>query len=127
MVKKFNTSSLLFNTLKDEIIITKGAGKFILYALFFNIHVWGFIPWVSQALNIIFLFIFLKHTIKDNENKKSVIELKNFDYTINPNGFYLIIITIILQLPFFFTPFVSQFITLFLLGIIYISMTSYKK
>ena len=124
---KINPSSLIFGVLKDEIGITKGAGKFILIAMFFNIPFWGWIPFLSQAGTMLLLFIFLKHTIKDNENKKIAIKSKNIDYTIKKNHYNLIIGTIILQLPLFFAPFFSQFITLFLLGIIYTTMTSYKE
>ena len=124
---KFNLSRLILGVLKDEVVITKGAGKFILIAIFFNIPVWGFIPWVSQALTIILLFFFLKHAITDKDKEKYELKSKNVSHSINHFGYYLIIATIIVQFPFFFLPFISQIFTLVLLGIIYVTMTSYKE
>ncbi|HLC61565.1 MAG TPA: hypothetical protein VJI52_00940 [Candidatus Nanoarchaeia archaeon] len=113
--------SKLLSILGKEVLITEGAGKFILIAMFVNIPFWGFIPYVTQALTIICLFLFWKHIVHDKKSTKT----EKISYLMKPMGFNLIIVTAIFQLVWI--PFFMQLVTLILLGIIYATMTSYKE
>ena len=125
MSSTLNPSEMLFNIIKDEVVVTKGAGKFIALAMFFNIPIYGFIPYLSQAITILLLVFFWKRVIEDNKNKKSVTKNVKSYRIMNKNGSYLIIGTMVFQL--IWIPFITQLVTLVLLGIIYATMTSYKK
>ncbi len=123
---KSNGVSTTLNMLKEEYVLTKGSGKYILLAVFFNIPFIGFIPYLTQAFTIILLSIFLKNHLKMKEaSKKEAINENKVGYILSKAGFILIIITMAFQVLWF--PFISQLITLVLLGIIYATMTKYKQ
>ena len=125
MSSTLNPSGMLFNIIKDEVVVTNGAGKFIALAMLFNIPIYGFIPYLSQAITILLLVFFWKRVIEDNKNKKSATKNVKSYPIMNKNGSYLIIGTMVFQL--IWIPFITQLVTLVLLGIIYATMTSYKK
>ena len=110
--------------LANEIVITKGAGKLLLIAAFFNIPFWGFIPYLTQAFTIILLGIFLKHVRLNKDKKQKELKQKNVSYTTTNIGMGLIVVTMIFQC--FWFPFLSQLITLVALFLIYATMTKYK-
>lgn len=93
---------------------------------FFNIPYWGFVPWVSQAITIIVLGVFLKHIISEEKKKKEVIKKKEVKYYMKSWGKTFVYATILIQLPFFFMAFISQIITLTCLIIIYANLTKYQ-
>jgi hypothetical protein len=125
-MNKFKSQPIL-KVMKEEFLLTKGAGKFLIIAMFFNIPFWGFVPWVSQAVTIIVLAFFLKHIISNDEKIKKAIKSHSVSHKIKPVGKYLVIFTMAYQLPFFWAAFVVQIVTLFFLGIIYATMTKYKE
>lgn len=120
-----DSKSALSTLINNEIAITKGAGKYLWIAVFFNIPVWGFIPYVSQAITIIILFVFLKHFITEESLKQEKIDNHEVQYTIKSWAKPLIYATMVLQL--IWIPYVLQFLTLISLGIIYANFTKYTN
>jgi len=119
------SSHVAMKTIQNEIVMTKGSGKFILLAAIFNIPVIGFIPYLTQAFTILFLAFFLKHMILDENKIKTAITQKNVQYTMKPWGKWLIYGTMAFQVVWI--PFVMQFVTLVALGIIYANFTKYNE
>ena len=109
--------------ISNEIVMTKGAGKFILLAMISNIPFIGFIPYLTQSFTIIFLAFFYKHIITDERKIKEAKKSNNVQYTMKSWGKWLICGTMALQV--IWTPFVMQLITLVALGIIYANFTKY--
>ena len=111
-------------TISNEIVMTKGSGKFILFAAIFNIPIIGFVPYLTQAFTILFLSFFLKHMITDEKEIKNAITQKNVQYTMKSSGKWLIYGTMAFQI--IWIPFVMQLVTLVALGIIYANFTKYN-
>ena len=109
----------------NEIVMTKGAGKFILLAALVNIPVWGFIPYLTQAFTILFLAFFLKHMITDENKIKQAQKMRNVQYTMGSWGKWLIYGTMAFQIVWI--PFVMQLVTLVALGVIYANFTKYNQ
>jgi len=109
----------------NEIVMTKGAGKFILLAALANIPVWGFIPYLTQAFTILFLAFFLKHMITDENKIKQAQKMRNVQYTMGSWGKWLIYGTMAFQIVWI--PFVMQLVTLVALGVIYANFTKYNQ
>ncbi|MCA9386085.1 hypothetical protein KC717_05550 [Candidatus Dojkabacteria bacterium] len=109
----------------NELVITKGAGKFIVLAAIVNIPFIGFIPYLTQAFTILFLAIFLKHMISDEEKISVAHSQKNVQYITKPLAKWLIYGTMAFQV--LWIPYVMQLITLVALGIIYANFTKYKE
>src|SRR3989338_6350814 len=103
-------TKMAMQTIGNEIIMTKGAGKFILLAAFANIPFIGFVPYLTQAFTILFLAFFLKHMITDDAKIKEMKKQKNVQYTMQPWGKWLIYGTMALQV--IWVPFVMQLVTL---------------
>lgn len=118
-----NRSSAAIKVISDEIIATKGAGKFIILAAIFNIPFLGFIPYLTQAFTILFLAFFLKHLITDEHKIKQEQKNSNIQYVMKPWNKWLIYGTMVFQI--FWFPFIMQLITLVALGIIYANFTKY--
>ena len=103
-----NSFKNIANVFKEELILTKGPGRLLLLAMFANIPFIGFVPYLTQALTVIFLSIFLKKYRLGGNIPTQV----------------LIIATIAFQL--FWFPYISQLVTLVLLGLIYATATKYQ-
>jgi hypothetical protein len=93
------------NILKEEMVMAKGSGRLLLIAMGVNIPFWGFMPYLTQAITIIVLAFFLKK--QQRQGIKIPLPL-----------LILILATMAFQLLWF--PFVSQLVTLFMLGLIYV-------
>ena len=113
------------NLISNEIVMTKGSGKFILFAAISNIPIIGFIPYLTQAFTILFLTFFLKHMIIDETKIKEAKKSNNVQYTMQPWGKLLIYGTMAFQI--IWIPYVMQLVTLVALGIIYANFTKYKQ
>lgn len=111
--------------ISNEIVMTKGSGKFILFAAISNIPIIGFIPYLTQAFTIIFLAFFLKHMIIDENRIKKAQKENNIKYTMKPWGKWLIYGTMAFQV--IWIPYIMQFVTLVALGIIYANFTKYNQ
>ena len=120
------STTAAFKTISNEIVMTKGAGKFILFAAILNIpSPVTFIPYLTQAFTILFLAFFLKYMVT-NENKiKEAQKSSNIQYTMKPWGKWLIYGTIAFQI--IWIPYVMQLVTLVALGIIYANFTKYNQ
>lgn len=116
----------VYTLIKNEYVATAGSGKLLLIALFFNIPIDAFIPYLSQAVTIITLSIFLKKYLVSGENTEEVSK-KIGEYSISRLTIALIIGTMVYQLPIFWIPFVTQLVTLLLLGLIYATSSKYQK
>jgi hypothetical protein len=106
---KTNSIKTVANIFKEELILTKGPGRLLLLAMFTNIPFIGFVPYLTQALTVIFLSIFLK---------------KYQSMGSKPTQAF-VIATIVFQL--FWYPYISQLVTLVLLGLIYASAAKYPE
>jgi hypothetical protein len=115
----------VYSLLKNEFIATEGTGKLLLIALFFNIPIDAFIPYLSQVVTIITLSIFLKKYLVKNTGEATSANANT--YGISKLTISLIVATMVYQLPIFWIPFVTQLVTLLLLGLIYATSTHYKK
>jgi hypothetical protein len=118
------STHVALKTISNEIVMTKGSGKFILLAAIFNIPIIGFIPYLTQAFTIIFLAFFLKHMIINESKIKEAQKSNNIQYTMKPWGKWLIYGTMAFQV--IWIPYLMQLITLVALGIIYANFTKYK-
>ena len=116
----------IYNLIKNEYIATAGSGKLLLIALFFNIPIDAFIPYLSQVVTIITLSIFLKKYLISTNDEHDV-NKKIGEYAISKLTIFLIIGTMIYQLPIFWIPFITQLVTLLLLSLIYATTSKYKK
>ena len=116
----------IYNLIKNEYIATAGSGKLLLIALFFNIPIDAFIPYLSQVVTIITLSIFLKKYLVDSDDTTEINKGVG-GYSISKLTIGLIIGTMVYQLPIFWIPFITQLITLLLLGLIYATSSKYKK
>jgi hypothetical protein len=96
--KRFSVAQLLVG----ETLSTKGANKYLMIAMVFNIPFIGFIPYLTQAFTVILLFLFLR---------KKISFLPKFSLA-------LAIATMIFQV--FWFPFISQIVTLILLSFLYL-------
>jgi hypothetical protein len=119
-----NHTKSAIKAISNEIVMTKGSGKYILLAAIFNIPIIGFIPYLTQAFTILFLMFFLKHMITDERRKKRAEKKNEIQYTMKPWGKWLIYGTMAFQV--FWIPFLMQLITLVSLGIIYANFSKYK-
>lgn len=100
--------STAFGLLRQEIVNTKEATKFLFMAMLANISFLGFVPYITQAITIILLVLFL------NKIDKAPILL-------------VILATATIIFQAFWIPFTSQLITLVLLGLIYILLNYLKS
>ena len=116
----------IYNLIKNEYIATAGSGKLLLIALFFNIPIDAFIPYLSQVVTIITLSIFLKKYLISTNDEHDV-NKKIGEYSISKLTIFLIIGTMAYQLPIFWIPFITQLVTLLLLSLIYATTSKYKK
>ena len=116
----------VYDLIKSENVATAGSGKLLLVALFFNIPIGAFIPYLSQVVTIITLSVFLKKYLVAREDTEEVSK-KIGEYNISKLTIGLIIGTMIYQLPIFWIPFVTQLVTLFLLSLIYATSSRYQK
>ena len=116
----------VYSLIKNEYVATLGSGKLLLIALFFNIPIDVFIPYLSQAVTIITLSIFLKKYLVSKDDTTEI-NKKVGEYSISKVTIGLIIGTMLYQLPIFWIPFVTQLVTLLLLGIIYATSSKYQK
>ena len=119
------STQVVLKTISNEIVMTNGSGKFILFAALANIPVWGFIPYLTQAFTILFLAFFLKHMIIKENKIKEAKKSNNIQYTMEPWGKWLIYGTMAFQI--IWIPYVMQLVTLVALGIIYANFTKYKQ
>jgi len=123
--KKSNAKHVTKSAQKKKItngaalVITKGSGKFILFAIISNILFMVF-PILPNILTIIFLLFFLRHIISDKKKIKSAISKKNVQYTMKPQGKYLIYTTMAFQI--LFIPILIPVVTLVALGILYTNL-----
>lgn len=122
---KMKQSKVALQSISNEIILTKGSGKFLLLAVISNIPIIGFIPYLTQAFTIIFLAFFLKHVIIDENKIKEAQKSRNIQYMMKPWGKWLIYGTMALQV--IWIPYVMQLVTLVALGIIYANFTEYNQ
>ena len=126
------TSNKILEIIKDEYVLTDGAGKWLLIAILANIlpilSFGAFIPFVSQITTAVILGFFLKRYIKGNyKGKVEAVKEKNISFTMKKIGYILIWITIVIQFPLAWVPYVTQVTSTVLLVIIYATLTSYKK
>jgi len=131
-INKFSTSGELLGIIKEEYVLTEGSGKWLLIAILANIlpivTSIAFIPFIAQITTALILGFFLKRYVITNKNKKiEAVKNKNISFTINKLGYALIWLTIIIQFPFMWLPYISQVTSTILLVIIYATMTSYKE
>ena len=112
-------------TVSNEIVMTKGSGKFILLAAIFNFPIIGFVPYLTQAFTILFLAFFLKHMVIDESKIKKAKKSNNIQYTMQPYGKWMVYGTMALQI--IWIPYIMQLITLVALGMIYANFTNYKQ
>ncbi len=98
---------------KDEFKNSESLGKWLLITALVNLPLPDiFIPYLTQAITIILMSVFLKkYTSASSQSSRLVIGL--------------CIATMIAQL--FWIPYISQLITLILLGILYGAFTKYNK
>jgi biotin transporter BioY len=125
-------SADLLEVIKDEYVLTEGSGKWLLIAILANIlpiiTFVAFIPFVSQIVTALVLVFFWKRYIKSTEKEKiEAVESKTASFTMSKLGYVLIWITIIIQLPLAWVPYLTQVTSTILLGIIYATMTKYKE
>ena len=116
----------LFNLLKGEFKQTEGFGKLFLIALFFNIPVDGFIPYFSQVVTVIILSIFLKKyllQIKNNTHKEDNSNLP----TVHGSKIIIGLTIFTMTVQVVWVPYITQLVTLVLLGLLYACFSVYVK
>lgn len=119
-VSKGHVASLL----KAGVSVTPSlAGKQLWVAMFFNIPVWGFVPFVSQAVTIISVLIF-QLSIKHDTDAKDFVNSNKSGYYVEPWVKWLAWGLILLQLVWI--PFVLQFLSLIGLGILMFNIKKIK-
>jgi hypothetical protein len=109
---KANPAKLVATEIKKEIFSTTGENKLLLIALIFNIPFYWFVPYVSQAITVVLLILYLKRKQQNNLNIQTLI---------------LTLVTMIIQLPFFWLPFATQIATLIFVGMIFVVSMPQKK
>lgn len=111
MKVKSSMFTYLISILKNEIQANKGANKFLLLAIFTNIpSPLIFIPYVTQAMTLILLGLFLKYYPKLNTNHVIFGIPKAICIPVLP----------LLLLQIFWFPYLSQLISIVLLVGLYI-------
>ncbi|MDP3765756.1 MAG: hypothetical protein Q8R04_04530 [Nanoarchaeota archaeon] len=131
-MKKSPVSNKLLGIIKEEYILTDGAGKWLIIAILANIlpivTSIAFVPFVSQiTTSIILLFFWKRYILTSDKEKVMAIKNKEVSFTMKKIGYILLWITILIQFPFAWFPYVTQVTSTILLGIIYATMTSYKE
>jgi hypothetical protein len=116
----------IIKILKGEYDNTKGTGRLLLIAAFFNIPIDGFVPYLSQIATIILISIFIKRYLAltdtlDHGETRTQIRNKNITTAV----ITLSVVTLCVQLVW--TPFVTELITLVLIGLLYAFSSKYKK
>ena len=131
-MKKSSVSNKLLGIIKDEYILTDGAGKWLIIAILANIlpivTSIAFVPFVSQITTaIILLFFWKRYILTIDKEKVMAIKNKDVSFTMKKTGYILVWVTILIQFPLMWFPYVTQVSSTILLGIIYATMTSYKE
>lgn len=120
------SKSKALDLLQREYTQTEGFGKLILIGMFVNIPIDGFIPYFSQVATVIILAIFLKKYLLLIQDKESQKNTSNLPFTYGSKiviGFTILIMLVQLV----WVPFMTELVTLVLLGILYAIFTTYKK
>ena len=131
-MKKSSVSNKLLGIIKEEYILTDGAGKWLIIAILANIlpivTSIAFVPFVSQITTaIILLFFWKRYILTIDKEKVMAIKNKDVSFTMKKTGYILVWVTILIQFPLMWFPYVTQVSSTILLGIIYATMTSYKE
>lgn len=110
-MKSLNT--WMVNLVKDEFKSSESVGKWLIVVAVANLPLPDvFLPYFTQAITIILMSIFLKkYNSSPKENSRIVIGIS---------------ITIMIVQLFWF-PYISQLVTLVLLGVLYGVFTKYNK
>ena len=112
----------LVDAIREEIFISKGPDKFLLFTLFANIpSPVIFIPYLTQAATIIFLCFYLSHLSGINTSQQLQIYRSS---RVSIAICSLVVIAILLQT--FWIPFMTQLYTLTLIGLTY-ALSKYWK
>jgi hypothetical protein len=109
MNKKLTSS--FYSVLMDEFRNSESYNKFLILGIVFNIPPF-WLPFVTQLITITFFFLFIKNYMKA---KNLSLQNKVFDKRL----LFLLpsFLAICLQLPFFWIPFITQFISLLAIGV----------
>lgn len=113
-MNKSNIVSSFFQMLNNEFRNSEGYNKFLILAIGANIPLpWIFIPYCTQAVTIVLVWLFLKQYLKVQNASLIDKNIPKIRYSIYGTAGLTILVQLI------WVPFISQLITLVLLGLLY--------